>query len=264
MRTGNQTLQHIANQLQTKMQPVANLPHRYEQIEQPGNQPVCETCGDDGFYRMDLPVGHPQYGKLIRCACKANEDAARLQRLSGLTELERTLKLSDIKTENRPQTRHMVSECTEFLKRPYGFLTIHGTSGNAKTVALQACVNAMVGRSVEAVYITAFDLISYIRDAFTDNNEIKDDSAYDRIVRFGTVAFLAIDELDKVKWTDWVQEQVTDLIDRRYRLGCDMQAGTMLAMNGNPRDLPAWIYSRISQSEIVRNDDPDLRPFLKG
>jgi DNA replication protein DnaC len=243
------------------MKPVENLAPRSVPNEQP---PVCETCAGDGFYRQDYPVGHPQYGKLTRCGCKAQDDAARLQRLSGLTDTERRLKLSDIKTDARPQTRDMVRRCFAFLECPYGFLTIHGTSGNAKTVALQACVNSMVGRSAEAVYITAFDLISHIRDAFTDSNEVKDDSAYSRIVRFGTVAFLAIDELDKVRNTPWVEEQITDLIDRRYRLGCDHQAGTMLAMNGDPRELPGWIYSRISQGEIVRNDDPDLRPFLKG
>jgi len=157
----------------------------------------------------------------------------------------------------------MLEACALFLDRPVGTLVIHGTSGNAKTVALQACVNALVGVGMEAVYITAFDLISYIRDAFTDTCDIKNASAYDRIVRFGTVPFLAIDELDKVKWTPWVEEQITDLIDRRYRLAQDQKAGTMLAMNGDPRDLPVWIYSRLSQGEIIKNDDSDLRPYLK-
>jgi len=173
------------------------------------------------------------------------------------------LRLADIKTEGRPQTAVMLEACALFLDRPVGTLVIHGTSGNAKTVALQACVNALVGVGMEAVYITAFDLISYIRDAFTDTCDIKNASAYDRIVRFGTVPFLAIDELDKVKWTPWVEEQITDLIDRRYRLAQDQKAGTMLAMNGDPRDLPVWIYSRLSQGEIIKNDDSDLRPYLK-
>ena len=204
----------------------------------------------------------PRFGKLVRCTCKAQEDAERLQRLSGLTETERALRLSDIETADRPATEQMVRACTLFLNRPHGFVTIHGTSGNAKTVALQACVNAMVSKGMEAVYITAFDLISYIRDAFDDKKDVKSDSAYARIVLFGTVSFLAIDELDKVKWASWVEEQVTDLIDRRYRLGMNEQAGTMLAMNGDPQAMPMWIYSRLSQGIIVRNDDSDLRPYL--
>lgn len=223
---------------------------------------MCDTCGDVGFVRLDVPFGDPRFGKLMRCTCKAQEDANRLQRLSGLTPTERTVRLSDIDVVDRPATAAMVRECAKFLDHPYGFVTIHGTSGNAKTVALQACVNAMVSSGVDAVYITAFDLISYIRDAFDDKKEVKSDSAYARIVRFGTVSFLAIDELDKVKWTSWVEEQVTDLIDRRYRLGMNEQAGTMLAMNGDPQAMPMWIYSRLSQGRIVRNDDSDLRPYL--
>jgi len=224
---------------------------------------VCEICGDFGFFRLDVEPGHDQFGKLVRCSCKANEDAVRLQRLSGLTDAERMLRLGDIKTDGRPMTQAMVQACGDFLLSPFGFLTIHGTSGNAKSVALQASVNALVSIGVEAVYITAFDLISYIREAFNEKREIKSESAYDRIVRFGTVSFLAIDELDKINVTQWVQEQLTDLIDRRYRLGQDGRAGTMIAMNGDPQDLPMWIYSRMSQGVIVRNDDPDLRPYLR-
>jgi DNA replication protein DnaC len=189
-----------------------------------------------------------------------------LQRLSGLTPTERALRLSSIDTDGRKGTKAMVDACHAllFLNNATGSLVIHGTSGNAKTVALQACVNALLERNIEAVYITAFDLVSHIREAFNEAREVKSESAYDRIVRFGTVPFLAIDELDKVKWTGWVEEQITDLIDRRYRLQIDGQAGTIIAMNGDPRDMPVWIYSRLSQGEIVRNDDSDLRPHLKG
>jgi DNA replication protein DnaC len=230
----------------------------------PHNAPVCEVCGGVGFVRLDVPVSDPRFGKLMRCPCKAQEDALRLQRLSGLTDVERKLTLASIGTAGRPATAAMVQACADFLLSPFGSLTIHGTSGNAKTVALQACVNALVSVGVEAVYITAFDLIGYIRDAFNEKKEVKSESAYDRMVRFGTVSFLAIDELDKVKQTDWIIEQITDLIDRRYRLGQDGKAGTMIAMNGDPRDLPTWIYSRLSQGVIVENNDSDLRPHLRG
>ena len=261
MRSEIQTMQQQASQVLNKMQPAELLQNRSVQSGPQG--PVCEICGDFGFYRVDVPESDNRFGKMIRCGCKAREDAERLQRLSGLTDSERSLRLADIKTAGRPQTLEMVQSCADFLLSPFGFLTVHGTSGNAKSVALQACVNALVEVGVEAVYITAFDLIGYIRDAFDDKHEVKSLSAYDRIVRFGTVSFLAIDELDKLKISDWVTEQLTDLIDRRYRLGQDGKAGTMIAMNGDPQDLPMWIYSRMSQGVIVRNDDPDLRPYLR-
>jgi len=230
----------------------------------PPSKPVCDICDDAGWLRVEQTLtGDVQHYKTKRCPCKAQEDAERLQRLSGLTENERRNRLEDIDATGRPGTRAMIDACREFLTSPFGSLVIHGTSGNAKTVALQSVVNVLVQNNVEAVYITAFDLISYIRDAFNEQREVKSESAYDRILRFGTVPFLAIDEFDKIKMSDWVTEQVTDLIDRRYRLGLDGQAGTMLAMNGHPGDLPMWIYSRLSQGVIVRNDDSDLRAHLK-
>lgn len=266
MRTGPQPLQTVANLLARNVRP--NLPSRdtvssSSSAQQEPPAPMCDICGGLGFVRFDVPVEDPRFGRLSRCTCKAAEDAARLQRLSGLTGTERNITFDAIDTHGKKDTAAMVAACREFVAWPYGFLTIHGTSGNAKTVALQASVNALVSASVEAVYITAFDLIGHIRDAFNEKQEVKNDSAYDRIVRFGTVQFLAVDEFDKVKWSSWVEEQITDLIDRRYRLGCDNQAGTMIAMNGNPELLPPWIYSRMTQGQIVANNDPDLRKWLK-
>lgn len=225
---------------------------------------MCDICDDVGFVRLNVDISDPRFGKLTRCTCKAAEDAARLQKLSGLTDTERNLTLDSINLNSEtPNTAVMVAACRAFLASPTGMLTIHGTSGNAKTVALQACVNAMVRNNVEAVYITAFDLIGYVREAFTETKEIKSDSDHARLLRFGTVPFLAIDEFDKVKMSEWVVQEITDLIDRRYRLGVDGQAGTMIAMNNQPAALPTWIYSRLTQGEIIRNDDPDLRAYLK-
>jgi DNA replication protein DnaC len=152
-----------------------------------------------------------------------------------------------------------------FVTHPYGMITFWGGSGNAKTMALQAVINHFIDANVEAIYITAFDLISYIRAAFVKNKNdliVKDDDAYSRLVRFGSVKLLAIDEFDKVRVTEWVQEQLTDLIDRRYRLANDSQSGTLIAMNDDPKELPSWMYSRLAQNIIIHNPDNDMRPLF--
>lgn len=223
---------------------------------------MCDTCGDTGFYRMDVPFGDPQFGKLIRCACTKNSDAALLQNLSGLTDSERKISLCNINIIDRPGTALMVRACQNFIECPNGIVTFWGGSGNAKTLALQAVVNHFVTANTQAVYITAFDLISYIRSAFNKDRDVIDDNAYSRLVRFEHVRILAIDEMDKVNATNWVQEQLTDLIDKRYRLGQDKKTGTLIAMNDNPRELPSWIYSRLAQNLIVHNPDEDVRPEL--
>lgn len=221
--------------------------------------PAAEcSCDGSGWYRLDVPVSDPRFGKLQRCACKQSEDAAKMQAICGLTEAERGYRLSQIATAG--DTERMIAAAGDFILSPSGILTVWGTTGNAKTVVLMSIVNECVERGIGAVYLTGFDLVGYIRDAFKE-----DDSALARIRRFENVPVLCLDELDKVKMTDWVIEQITDLIDRRYRLGMEGGYGTVIAMNKNPDQLPTWIYSRLSdgRNTIIENRDADMRPLMR-
>lgn len=160
----------------------------------------------------------------------------------------------------------MVSACKEFLAYPFQIVTIYGGPGNGKTMVLQAAVNQSVEAGRRAVYVTSFDLISYIRAAFnSQDKKVIDEDAYSRLRRFEEIEILAIDEFDKVRMTEWVQEQITDLIDRRYRLALEGQAGTLIAMNGDPANLPDWIYSRLrdGRNQIVNNTDNDVRRLFQ-
>lgn len=214
--------------------------------------------------RADVPFGDVQFGKLIRCECQTQNAMSRLQRLSGLTDAERKVRLEDIVAGASTGTGRMVQAAHKFISAPTGFVTFYGSTGNAKTAVLHGIINELVNRSVEAVYITAFDLIGYIRAAFDKQHEVIDVNAHDRLKRLESVRVLCLDELDKVKWTDWVEEQITDLIDARYRLGLDWEVGTVIAMNANPETLPIWIYSRLrdGRNTIVENNDADTRPGM--
>lgn len=190
---------------------------------------------------------------------------SRLQRLSGLTDQERKVRLADISAKSGSGTALMVDAARNFITAPVGFLTLHGTTGNAKTVVMHSIVNELVDQSIEAVYITAFDLIGYIRAAFDKQHDVVDVTAHDRLKRLEKVRVLCLDELDKVKWSSWVEEQITDLIDARYRLGLDWEVGTVIAMNANPNTLPEWIYSRLrdGRNVMIENRDADVRPGME-
>lgn len=223
--------------------------------------PTCEICGDTGVYRLDLPLGHPQFGRLIRCKCKAQEDAQRQQRLSGLSERERRIRLADIDT-SRPGTARMVAACHEFLARPSQIVTIYGGPGTGKTTALMAVINHSREAGKQAVYVRMFDLIAYIQAGFRDN----EDDNYSRLIRYSReIEILAIDEFDKVSMTEWQQIQISALMEDRQRLAEDGQVGTLIAMNGEPANLPDWIYSRLrdGRNQIVNNTDNDVRPLFQ-
>lgn len=223
----------------------------------------CLQCHDLGYVREDVPVGHPLFGKLVRCSCKAEEDVRRLQALSGLRRAELAIRLSNIDTSGRPGTQQMIEACRAFVSDPAGILTLWGSVGNAKTMCLQGVVNEL--QILGAVYVTAFDLLSHIRAAFNAQRQVQDDDAYARLCRFERVRVLAIDEFDKARITDWAMEQITDLIDKRYRGGIDRSLGTLLAMNADPALQPEWIASRLAdgRNRIIHNADGDLRPILE-
>lgn len=222
-------------------------------------------CNGTGYYRVDVPLGHPQFGKFILCSCRSAENIEHLQKLCGLSEAERGVSLDDIDLGAAGKgTKEMVEALRGFVQCPKGMITISGGCGNAKTMGLMGTVNALVGAQIEAVYMTAFVVLSYIREAFNDRGQVVEESAYQRLRNFERVRVLALDELDKAApFTDWEAKQITDLFDWRYRQGLDGTHGTLLALNRTEL-LPEWIISRMRDgaNRWIVNNDPDLRSKL--
>jgi DNA replication protein DnaC len=230
---------------------------------QQNNAPSCCLCGGLGVYSPNVPIGHPLFGKLIDCECTAPDRANRLQAVSGLNEQERQVMLADI-FEAGPGTAEMLACARTFVALPAGIITVWGGSGNAKTLMLQGIVNETIRAGRVAVYITMLDLLDYIREAYSEKVDNRYASAWRRMEKFGNVDVLCIDEVDKVKLSDWTIERETALFDKRYRLGLARRVGTVLAMNESPARLPDWIYSRLrdGRNRIIENRDPDLRGLM--
>ena len=217
----------------------------------------CDTCRD-----VLTVETFPGSGIYRPCPdCYERRRAQSLQTICGMTEDEMRYRLDDIMPTGGG-TDAMVTAARVFAANPRGILTLHGGSGNAKTVVLQAVVNECLMRGVSAVYTTFYDLAGYVREAFRHESE----SAGQRVRRFQSVRALAIDEFDKVKATEWIEELETAVIDRRYRDGLAGMCGTIVAMNEPPSSLPDWIESRLrdGRNRVIGNDDPDVRPMLRN
>lgn len=155
----------------------------------------------------------------------------------------------------------MVMAARAFVHKPVGILTLWGGVGNAKTVVLQSIINECVSVGVPAVYITFRQLLDWIQEAY----EQQTNDSISRKDKMAKIRVLAIDEMDKVKKTEWVNEFQSDILDKRYRLGLSGEAGTVLAMNKSPDEMPEWISSRLSdgRNRTIQNQDPDLRPMME-
>lgn len=196
-----------------------------------------------------------------RCPdCIGWRQAERLQAMCGLNDAERKITLFSIAPNGQDTTR-MVQAAQTFIAQPAGFLTIYGSCGNAKTLILQAVVNAMLSQGVAAIYTTFYDLVNWIREAYNDR---ENESAWRRVKRLQDVRVLCIDELDKVKQSEWVSEVETQLLDARYRDGIAGLSGTLLAMNGNIDLLSDHLESRLrdGRNVLIQNNDPDMRRVM--
>jgi len=222
-------------------------------LRRSGVSESCRTCGGSGVMINPLGFGQPCH------ACEPQRRSQALQAISGLNPDERCIRLDDIGATGGA-TDEMLAAARLFLIEPRGILTLWGGPGNAKTMILQAIVNECLERSTQAVYVTLYDLAGYVREAFRDDSE----SAWQRVRRFQSVRVLCIDEFDKLKPTEWVQELETAIVDHRYRNGLASLCGTAIAMNESPGALPQWISSRLrdGRNRIVHNTDPDVRTMM--
>lgn len=226
--------------------------------------PRCERCGDLEFVLIPDPaLPRSAWTPAVCPDCATWRRAERIQAMCGLNNEERKVTLADV-IHSGHDTGVMVSAAQSFIREPVGMLTIHGGVGNGKTLALQSIVNGCLLNDVMAIYTTGYDLVNHVREAFSlDSN-----SARLRVKEFCAVTVLAIDEVDKVRFTDWVIELQSAIFDRRYRDGLARKCGTVLAMNKPPHECFGewdWIISRLSdgRNTIVENHDPDMRRLMR-
>lgn len=204
-----------------------------------------------------MPLNHPMFGKLFPCAT-CNKDAVAGS--TGLNPVEREIRFADIVTDNRPGAEKMLKAALQFIQEGCtGFLTVHGGYGNAKTTLLKAIVNECVSKGLSARYITMTEVMAYAREAFESQKQ--GDTDYGRIIELAKVHVLAIDEVDKARFTEYAREVQVHLFDARYRNS--HAVGTVAAWNGDFHsiDLPS-VLSRLSQFVVVENNDKDMRPLL--
>src|SRR3954471_24048432 len=102
-------------------------------IEPPPEEEACPICEGRGFLTKDLPVKHPDFGKVIPCRCRTDviteQKRQKLQRLSNLGPLTR-LSFDNLVPDGRnPETaehRHRfriaVTAAQSFAAAPEGWL----------------------------------------------------------------------------------------------------------------------------------------------
>ncbi len=212
----------------------------------------CLRCGGIGWLTRRLPVEHPDFGRAFPCDCQfsdADQPArlAALARFSNLGALRHcTLEAANPQgPENFPGIQQAyaaaLSAATRFAESPAGWITFVGPSASGKTYLAAAIANRQIELGNVAYFITAADLLDYLRSQFDDDES----NFVDRFELVRNVDLLVLDDLPTQAPTPWGQERLFQLL--AYRRSARLP--TVVTLRGDPARLDEFLRTRLDSPD---------------
>lgn len=219
---------------------------------------ACPHCGGAGYVRADVEVGHPQFGKLLKCACRKRKDEGdaleKMQKMSNL----RQFSLATFATFDRdvPGTREAYETSVRYSEvwDPM-WLVLSGGCGCGKTHLAAAVANATLDR-LTVLFAVVPDLLDQLRAAYAPGSDYSFD---DRFRAIRDVGMLILDDFGTENTTEWAREKLFQIIN--YRL--NEQLPLVITTNNVRRDKTTGrfifggvddrIASRLSDVRMVKH-----------
>jgi DNA replication protein DnaC len=225
----------------------------------------CPICGGVGFVHLDLPLDHPDFGRLQVCSCRQKEaqavESSRLYRLSNLDAFNSMtfetfnakgrFGLADEQTES---LKYALNQATHYAHSLPGWLVFLGGYGCGKTHLAAAVANFAVSMGVATLFLTVPDLLDWLRYTY-DNPAASFESRFEEI---RNVRLLVLDDLGTQNATPWAQEKLYQIINHRYVHRFPL----VISTNIDLEDLDGRIRSRLEDPDLVtkvRINAPDFR-----
>jgi len=216
--------------------------------------PNCPICKGLGYVRLDVPVDHPNFGKLFPCTCRAQEiQSQRTEALRGVSNfpaLERFTFESfnpdgqGLTPDRQTNLRWAYQRAQEYASAPAGWLVFRGGYGCGKTHLAAAIANACVKQGFPVLFITVPDLLDHLRAAFGPESG----QAYDaRFNEVRTASVLILDDLGTEHATPWALEKLFQILNHRYM----NRLPTVITTNHELEDLEPRLRSRLSAVDLV-------------
>lgn len=215
--------------------------------------PNCPHCGGLGYVRAELPLGHPDFGKLQICSCR--KDEVRKHSRRQLYAISRLDELKDLTFENfEPRGRkglparqadsleQATNAATRFATEMKGWLVFEGGYGSGKTHLAAAIANFAVQVGLPTIFITVPDLLDSLR--FSYNAE---DGFEERFEKIRQAPLLILDDFGTQNATEWAQEKLFQIINHRYINKLPLVVTTNLPLDR----IDGRIRSRLSDPELV-------------
>lgn len=213
----------------------------------------CRVCGKAVQYRFQLESLN--IDKLVRCICDCKKaELEEKERASKQEEYDRMrrqcfaesnmAKWTFAKDDRRDEKisdamRRYADNFADFKKDSKGLL-LYGTVGTGKTYFAACIANNLIDKGYRVLMTNFARLINQIQGMYDGKQNFIDSlNRYDLLI---------IDDLGAERQSEFMQEQVFNIIDARYRSGLPLIVTTNLTSNQlkNPDNISyTRIYDRI-------------------
>jgi DNA replication protein DnaC len=230
----------------------------------PGD-PNCPICHGIGFVRQDLPLNHPDFGRMAICSCRQGEVAQKahqhLYQMSNLDafkdmnfdafNIQGRLGLAEEQIKSLEYARNQAMSFAQSLK---GWLLLMGGYGCGKTHLMAAIANYTVSLGIPTLFLTVPDLLDWLRYSY-DNPETSYEQRFEEI---RNISLLALDDIGTQNATPWAQEKLFQIVNHRYVNRLPLVMTTNLTFE----QIDGRISSRLQDPDLVvkvKISAPDYR-----
>jgi len=216
---------------------------------------ICPICKGLGYVRADVPVGHPDFGKLVPCTCHlaelAEQRVATLRTLSDLGILSRMTfeafnpEGHSLPPDKQANLRLAYEEARTFAQKPEGWLVLKGGYGCGKTHLAAAIANSCAERGQPVLFITVPDLLDHLRASFAPSSPTGYDTRFEEV---RTAPVLILDDLGTESSTSWAQEKLFQIFNYRY----NARLPTVITTNHELEEIALRLRSRLVDLDLTR------------
>lgn len=218
--------------------------------EKPTDQAIpdansCAICGGVGYVRQDLPVGHPDFGKVQPCVCQKKTLPAFVY-FAHINRLQfdafQKMTFSTFKPRSTVQAKAL-KEASDYAQGLDGWLLLEGERYCGKT-HLAAAVCNQVAAFVPCLFLTAVEFIQQLDLASKIGG-----ATVEMLDEARNAKLLVLDGYGEHQVTALSQEKMFQVINARYI----NRLPTIVTTRRSLDDFNGRIRSRLMDDNLVRH-----------